>query len=69
MKVQFTDTQTNMVLWSNDALIFRGSTISPRAAPMWRAWDRRSSIRSAASVDRIATDVARSVVTAILEAF
>jgi outer membrane lipopolysaccharide assembly protein LptE/RlpB len=69
MRATFTDTRTNMVLWSNDALVFReeydlstvaaGSTIDAGAF-----FDQERG-----SVDRIATDVARSVVTAILEAF
>jgi len=69
MKASFTDARTNMVLWSNDALTFReeydlstvsaGSTIDTGAF-----FDQERG-----SVDRIATDVARSVVTAILEAF
>jgi hypothetical protein len=69
MKVQLTDTRTNMVLWSNDALTFReeselttrsGSTVIEAGAFL----DQERS-----SFDRIATDVARTVVTAILEAF
>ena len=68
MRVQFNDARTNEVLWSNDALLFReeyelatrGSTALDGAAFL----DQERS-----SVDRIASDVARSVVTAILEAF
>ena len=68
MKVAFTEAQTNMVLWSNDALTFReeyelstrGGAVSDGAALL----DQERS-----SVDRIASDVARSVVTSILEAF
>ena len=67
MRVQFADARTNEVLWSNDALIFReeyelatrGSTVDGAAF-----LDQERS-----SVDRIAGDLARSVVTAILEAF
>jgi outer membrane lipopolysaccharide assembly protein LptE/RlpB len=69
MRATFTDSRTNMVLWSNDALTFReeydlqnvlsGSTIDAGAF-----FDQERG-----SIDRIATDVARSVVTAILEAF
>ena len=68
MRVQFTDTRTNQVLWSNEALTFRDQ------------YDLRS--RSGGQVDgtvlleqegpafdRLATDLARSVVTSILEAF
>lgn len=68
MRVQFTDTRTNAVLWSNEALTFReeynlasssGGTIDSTAF-----LDQERG-----SFDRIATDVARTVVTAILEAF
>ena len=68
MKVEFTDARTARVLWSNDVLTFReeyelatrGTTAIEGAAFL----DQERS-----SFDRIATDVARSVVTAILEAF
>jgi hypothetical protein len=66
MKVAFTDAQTNMVLWSNDALTFRGEyELSARGT----AIDSTFVDQERSSVDRIATDVARSVVTSILEAF
>jgi outer membrane lipopolysaccharide assembly protein LptE/RlpB len=68
MKVAFTDARTNEVLWSNDALTFREeyelSTRSNTAIEGAAFLDQERS-----SVDRIATDVARSVVTSILEAF
>ena len=68
MKVAFTDTRTNMVLWSNDSLSFsseyelntRGNTAIDGSGFL----DQERS-----SFDRIATDIARSVVTAIVEAF
>jgi hypothetical protein len=68
MKVAFTDTRTSMVLWSNDSLSFsseyelatRGTTAIEGSAFL----DQERS-----SFDRIATDIARSVVTAITEAF
>jgi hypothetical protein len=68
MNVAFTDTRTNMVLWSNEALSFsseyelqtRGNTAIEGAGFL----DQERS-----SFDRIATDIARSVVTAIVEAF
>ena len=68
MRVQFNDARTNEVLWSNEALVFReeyelatrGSTALDGAAFL----DQERS-----SFDRIAGDVARTVVTAILEAF
>ena len=68
MRVQFTDARTNEVLWSNEALVFReeyelatrGSIALDGAAFL----DQERS-----SMDRIGGDLARSVVTAILEAF
>jgi len=68
MRVQFADARTNEVLWSNDALIFREeyelATRSNTAPDLTAFLDQERS-----SVDRIAGDLARSVVTAILEAF
>jgi len=67
MKVAFTDTQTNMVLWSNDALTFREEyELSTRGNT---SIDAAFVDQERSSVDRIAGDVARSVVTSILEAF
>ena len=68
MKVTFTDTQTNEALWSNDALTFRGEyELATRGTT---AIDGAAFVdQERSSVDRIATDVARSVVTSILEAF
>jgi hypothetical protein len=68
MKVAFTDTRTNMVLWSNDALSFsseyemqtRGTTAIEGAGFL---------DQERASFDRIASDIARTVVTSIVEAF
>jgi hypothetical protein len=68
MKVTFTDARTNEVLWSNDALTFReeyelatrGNVALEGAAFL---------DQERAAFDRIATDIARTVVTAILEAF
>jgi hypothetical protein len=68
MKVAFTDSRTNEVLWSNDALTFRGEyELSTRGGVVIEGSQFVDQERS--SVDRIATDVARSVVTSILEAF
>jgi hypothetical protein len=68
MRVQFTDTRTSEVLWSNDALTFREEyDLTTRSAgPIEGAAfvDQESS-----SLDRISSDIARTVVTAILEAF
>ena len=68
MKVAFTDARTNEALWSNDALTFRGEyELSTRGNTVIEGGTFIDQERS--SVDRIATDVARSVVTSILEAF
>jgi Lipopolysaccharide-assembly len=68
MRVQLTDTRTNMVLWSNDALSFREeSELTTRGATVLEGAAFIDQERS--SFDRIASDVARTVVTAILEAF
>ena len=68
MKVAFTDARNGMVLWSNDALTFREeyelSTRSNVAIDGSAFLDQERN-----AFDRIATDVARTVVTAILEAF
>lgn len=68
MRVAFTDTRTSMVLWENQALSFsseyelntRGNTTIEGGAFL----DQERS-----SFDRIASDIARTVVTAIVEAF
>jgi hypothetical protein len=68
MRVQLTDTRTNMVLWSNDAMTFREeSELTTRTAST--TFDASFLDQERASFDRIANDVARSVVTSILEAF
>ena len=68
MKVAFTDARTNEVLWSNDALTFREEyelTTRGNVALQGEAFLDQER----AAFDRIATDIARTVVTAILEAF
>jgi hypothetical protein len=68
MRVQLTDARTNMVLWSNDAMTFREeSELTTRGATVLEGAAFIDQER--ASFDRIAGDVARTVVTAILEAF
>jgi hypothetical protein len=68
MKVAFTDARTGQELWSNDALTFREeyelATRSNTAIEGAAFLDQERS-----AFDRIATDIARTVVTAILEAF
>jgi len=68
MKMEFTETATREVLWSNDNLVFRGEyELQTRTAENIRGESFLDQERS--SMDRIGTDVARTVVTAILEAF
>lgn len=68
MKVVFTDTRTGEVLWSNDALTFREEyELATRSNVSIEGSAFLDQERNA--FDRIATDVARTVVTAILEAF
>jgi hypothetical protein len=68
MRVDFTDATTNEVLWSNDALTFREeidlTTKSNTALEGATFIDQERT-----SFERIAPDVARTVVSAILEAF
>ena len=69
MKVDFTDNRVNKSLWANDSLSFTGEydlTSGTGEATINAATfvDQQRS-----SFDRIATDVARTVVPAIVEAF
>jgi len=68
MTVQFTDARTNEVIWSNDSLTFRGEydlgTVDTTVLQGAAFLDQERT-----SFDRISTDIARTVVTAILEAF
>ena len=68
MRVEFTDARTNAVLWANGALAFREEyELSTRSNTALEGATFLSQERS--SFDRIADDVARTVVTAIVEAF
>lgn len=68
LRVQFTDTRTSEVLWSNDALTFREEyDLQTRTAGPIEGAAFIDQERS--SLDRISADIARTVVTAILEAF
>ena len=68
MNVTFSDVRTNQVLWSNSALTFREEyELSSRSNTALEGATFLSQERS--SFDRIADDVARTVATAILEAF
>ena len=68
MKVAFTDTRTAQVLWSNDSLVFREEyELATRSNVAIEGASFLDQERNA--FDRIASDIARTVVTAILEAF
>jgi hypothetical protein len=68
MKVSFTDARTGQELWSNEALTFREEyELTTRGNVALEGAAFLDQERNA--FDRIATDIARTVVTAILEAF
>ena len=68
MRVEFTDARTTKVLWSNQALTFREEyELATRSNIALEGSTFLSQERN--SFDRIADDVARTVVTAIVEAF
>jgi curli biogenesis system outer membrane secretion channel CsgG len=68
MRVEFTDTRTREVLWANSTLAFREEyELETRGDQALEGASFLSQERS--SFDRIADDVARTVVTAIVEAF
>ncbi len=68
MRIIFTDVGTAKVLWQNDALTFREEyELTTRGNTELEGATFLSQERS--SFDRIADDVARTVVTAIVEAF
>ena len=68
MRVRFTDARTSEVLWSDDALTFRSEyELSTRGTTALEGATLIDQERGA--IDRVGNDVARSVVTAILEAF
>ena len=68
MRVEFTDARTTKVLWSNQALTFREEyELTTRSNTALEGATFLSQERN--SFDRIADDVARTVVTAIVEAF
>jgi hypothetical protein len=69
IKVEFTDAQTSMVLWSNDALTVRGEYDLSQRGTDATTLGSTFVDQERTSADRIATDVARSIVTSILEAF
>ena len=70
MKVDFVDARTQKSLWQNDALTFREEyDLSASTAGTGQIEGATFLDQQRSSFDRIATDVARTVVTAIVEAF
>jgi hypothetical protein len=68
MKVDFVDVRAGRSLWTNDALSFSGEY--DLTAQRGGTIESTSFVdQQRGSFDRIASDVARTVVTAILEAF
>ena len=69
MKVDFVDARAGRSLWANDALSFSGEyDLTSQGGP--GTIDSSSFVdQQRGSFDRISSDVARTVVTAILEAF
>jgi hypothetical protein len=69
MKVNFVDARTNRSLWQNDALTFREEYDLTASTPNGQVEAATFIDQQRSTFDRIATDVARTVVTAIVEAF
>ncbi|HEX6178054.1 MAG TPA: LPS assembly lipoprotein LptE [Thermoanaerobaculia bacterium] len=67
MRVQFTDARNNDILWSNDALTFREEYDLSRGGTQLEGAVLLE--QEGPAIDRLATDLARTVVSAILEAF
>jgi hypothetical protein len=68
MRVQFMDATTNQILWSNESLTFREEVeLTTRGNVALEGASFLDQERT--SFERIAPDVARTVVSAILEAF
>ncbi|MGE0593502.1 MAG: LPS assembly lipoprotein LptE [Vicinamibacterales bacterium] len=68
MKVAFTDTRSGDVIWSNEALSFREEyELASRGGTALEGSAFLDQERN--SFDRIATDIARTVITSILETF
>jgi hypothetical protein len=72
MSVKFSDAQTNEVFWTNDALTFREEyDLTGATATTTDNTNLGATFldQERTSFDRISTDLARTLVTAILEAF
>jgi hypothetical protein len=67
MSIEFVDTKTDKKLWENPAMTFREEYDLPED---FQAGDPQAFLgQSANAIQRVATDLARTVVSAILEAF
>ena len=68
MRIRFTDSRNNQVLWSNDSLTYSGE-YDFRTRGNTQVEGAVLLEQEGPAVDRLSSDLARSVVTAILEAF
>jgi hypothetical protein len=69
-RVELRDTKTNMVLWENPSLVFRQEYDATGNQTTQGAIDPTAFFgQDASALDRLSTEFARSIVSAILEAF
>jgi hypothetical protein len=69
MKVDFVDARVNKSLWANDAFAFTGEYDLTSGTGDSTINAATFVDQQLASFDRIANDIARTIVTAIVEAF
>ncbi len=69
-RVELKDTKTNMVLWDNPSLVFRQEYDATGSQTAQGAVDPTAFFgQDTNALDRLSTDFAKSIVSAILEAF
>jgi hypothetical protein len=69
-RVELRDTKANVVLWENSSLVFRQEYDAAGAQPGQTSVDPAAFFgQDAQALDRISSEFARSIVSAILEAF
>ena len=69
-KVELKDTSNNMVIWDNPSLVFRQEYDAAGGQASTSAVDPNAYFgQDANALDRMSTDFAKSIVSAILEAF
>jgi hypothetical protein len=69
-KVELRDARANVVLWENPSLVFREEYDAPGAIPGTTAIDAAAFFgQDSQALDRLSAEFARSIVSAILEAF